>query len=173
MAGRSKFDDHDRARVANALALNDGNIKRTARDTGIAESTVRDWKREWEKNGVPQEIVLAQTDENEKFVKDAVRVRDKYLSKLEELVDSADKVRDVATVIGILDDKVTRAKGLPTSRTETSGPSINVGLDEMKAALIGWAAGVQSASAERRQDIIEVEAVEEQADPALPPPDKE
>lgn len=168
MAGRSKWEDSDRARVANALAMYDGNIKRTSRETGIAESTVRDWKREWEANGVPQEVVLYQAPENDAFLQDATRVRNKYLEKLEELVESADKVRDVATAFGILDDKVTRAKGLPTTRTENVSPTGQLEMEKIQAAMIGWAAGVQAASEQRRQDIIEVEVVE-QADEALPP----
>lgn len=41
---------HDRSTVYTTLLANEGNVKRTARDTGVNESTVRRWKREFETN---------------------------------------------------------------------------------------------------------------------------
>ena len=161
MAGRSKYTDEDKARVANALAINDGNIKRTARETGVPENTVRDWKRSWDKGGVPATVEEARTVELDNFVADASRVRDVALRRLEEVIPHSDKVRELATVVGILDDKLTRARGLPTSRQEQIGLQLSVTPEQLGSALSAWAEKAALESAQRRVDIIEVEAIEE------------
>ena len=160
MAGRSKYTDDDRARVATALHINDGNIKRTARETGIPENTVRDWKRAWEKGGLPATVEQAQQGAVDEFVDQATHIRNLYLRRLEELVETETNARNVATVVGILDDKLVRAAGKPTSRTEQVG-GLLPSPEEFKAALTGWAIGAVQAANERRADIIEVQDVEQ------------
>jgi hypothetical protein len=70
----------------------------------------------------------------------------------------------LATTFGILDDKLTRARGLPTSRQEQVGLSITMSPEALGTALTAWAERAALESAQRRADIIEVEAeVVEQA----------
>ena len=159
MAGRAKYSDNDRARVANALAINDGNIKRTARETGVPENTVRDWKRSWEKGGVPATVEEARTVELSRFVEDASRIRDVALRRLEEVIPHSDKVRELATVVGILDDKIARARGIDRNGSDRQiGVHINVTPEQLGSALSSWAEKAASESAQRRADIIEVDS---------------
>jgi len=160
MAGKSKYSDDDRRRVYLSLQVNEGNIKRTARDTDMPVATVRDWKVKWETEGAPPELTDAQALEKavDNFVADAARVRDKALERLEQIIPESDKPRDLATVIGILDDKITRAKGLPTSRTETLSVGIQGTPEQVQALFTNWAQKSVSDASTRASDLIEVEA---------------
>jgi transposase-like protein len=112
----SKYTEQDRARVFVVLTANGGNVKRTARDTGLPISTVGLWKRAWEEQGPPDvnEVEVAAGD----FVDSAARVRDKALAELERKIPDATPSALVATV-GMLQDKISLARGLATSRSET------------------------------------------------------
>ena len=71
--GRATYTDADKAKVYVVLTTNDGNVKRTARETGVPENTVRRWKKWFEDNGPPNlEEVEAQAGD---FVATANEVR--------------------------------------------------------------------------------------------------
>ncbi len=151
--------------------MHDGNIKRTARETGFPISTVRDWKRDWERNGVPAGLEIATTRAIEQFVADAVEVRDLALDHLKSAIPiaaEAGKAKDLATIVGILDDKIVRAQGKPTSINQSQ--AILPSGEEMRALFAGYAMGALAATHQREQDIIEAEVVVEQAHrtPQLP-----
>jgi transposase-like protein len=113
MSGQSRYSDEDKAAVLAALAANGGNLLRTAKETGVSRNTIRHWVQE---APPPDETLQAAIDT---FVSEATTVRNRALEKLKEAIESPDtKPRDLITIIGVLDDKVTRASGLPTSRTE-------------------------------------------------------
>ena len=57
MAGKSQYSDSDKARVYTTLLANEGNVKRSSRETGVPEATVRRWKNEFEENPPPVEVV--------------------------------------------------------------------------------------------------------------------
>lgn len=168
MARRSQYTDADRARVHVALQINDGNIKRSARDTGIPVATVRDWKRKWESEGVPEGVAEAQTEAVDTFTENASRVRDKALARLEQVIDNTDRPKDLATVIGILDDKITRARGLPTSRQETLSIGIQGTPQEVQALFTNWANKTIAASSDREAEIIDAEIVEQPSGDSRP-----
>lgn len=164
MAGRSTYRDEDKAAVLAVLAANGGNIKRTARETGIPITTVRRWSSPGS-TPPPAEKVQEAVDE---FVKRAEAIREMALVKLESAVAAGEvSARDLITVIGVLDDKLTRAKGLPTQRTEHQHalPS----REELQDVIGGAIAGMIQA-AERRDDeiVIDEADVVEIAPRALP-----
>lgn len=165
MAGRSTYSPEDKAAVMAVLAANGGNQKRTARDTGVALSTLRYWIAHPESAPPSDEQVQVAVD---KFVGDAQRIRDKALRKLEGLVNqNVVSARELITVVGVLDDKITRASGLPTQRTEHQHalPS----REELQSVL-GAAIGGMIEMAERRDvEIVDGEVVEE-VTLALPSP---
>lgn len=162
MAGKSRYSDADKGRVYVALQINEGNIERTHRETGVPAQTIRDWRKQWERDGVPPEIVQAADDATDNFVEDAVRVRNKALRELERQVDGQEmKGRDLIVAVGVLDDKLTRAKGLPTSRSEQTVVAIDAA--QVRAQLTGFVRGALEMAREREADIIEVEAIEEPA----------
>lgn len=164
---RRLYTDEERASVYVALAVNDGNVARSARDTGIAESTVRDWKFTWEREGVPLEVQTLADSIATGFVADAERVRDKALKALELAIDTGELKNDkLITVVGVLEDKIRLGKGLATSRSETvhSLPDPQEVQHQLAAAVLQ----VLSTAKERELDIIDAEIVEETSDLALP-----
>lgn len=113
------YTDEDKAKVLVALDANDGNVKRTARETGVAEQTIRDWKKQAERGaltaGVQNALPAAASD----FANKAETIRDLMLDELEAQVRNGDlKGRDLITGIGVLTDKLRITRGEATSRTE-------------------------------------------------------
>lgn len=162
---RTTYSDEDLARLYVSLTANEGNVKRTARDTGIPESTVRSWKQKWETDGPPSygEVEVAVSD----FTTDAERVRNKALASIEEKIPGA-KVGELTTLVGVLDDKIMRARGLATGRVEHT--LALPAADEIREALSAVFQGAIQAAANREADIIDAEVIEEQAVKALPAP---
>lgn len=167
MAGRSKYSDSDRAAVYLALEVNDGNIKRTARETGMPIATVRDWKKAWQTDGVPDAVIAATESVTDSYVAEVKDIQGVLLARIRELAPEVKNIREAATAFGILDDKRVRAEGKPTSINEQS----NRGLpspEEVRALIGGWMAGALTMQHEREADIIEV-AEEVESAPALNP----
>ncbi len=108
MASRRTYTDRDRAIVFAELSVNDGNIKRTARNSGYDESFVRRCKVQWEREGVPESVVEAAAPIVSEFMTDAIRIRGKLLQKLEEALDRGDRatIPQYTTGIGVLSDKI-------------------------------------------------------------------
>lgn len=164
MAGRQQYTEKAKAAAFAHLEANDGNVKRTARELGLPVSTLRRWRDEWETNkNLPaaEDLILATGD----FIEDAERVRDLSLRVLEEkLLAGQGTVAQVATVLGVLDDKIARTKGLADRIHEhkITLPS----RDEIVAALDGLRTGALEAAAERDEVIVDAELVEPRALPA-------
>ncbi len=153
-----RFTEADKAAVLTALAANDGNVKRTARETGVAPATVRSWRAQAAAGQGPSEaLVLAAVND---FVEDAARVRNKALALLEARISAQEiKSGELVTALGVLDDKVTRAKGLPTSRVENV--SALPAPEQLRELMTGFVAGAIAAAEERQADIVDAEVVEE------------
>jgi transposase-like protein len=119
-SSRRIYTAEDRAAVKLALEINKGNVKATARDTGVPYMTVSNWKKQWEKEGVPDVVGDALIPIAVDFANEGVTVRDAALLKIKELIPEATikDLRSLATLVGILDDKVRLAQGLATSRKE-------------------------------------------------------
>ena len=119
MAKRS-YTDAERAAVYAALTASNGNVKRSARETNIPISTVRDWKTLWEREGFPEALQEVYEQVVEDIVDSLQRVRDKSLLELERLVDNHElKGRDLLVAVGMLTDKIRLYKGEATSRSES------------------------------------------------------
>lgn len=155
MAGRSTYTEADRAKVFTVLAANDGNIKRTARETNVPENTVRRWKKEFISNPPDTEQVTVAVDE---FLETAEVVRGFALEMLLVKIPIA-KPSELITIVGVLDDKITRAKGLATQRTEHV---LTLPTAEELRNVLGPAIQQAIIAAETRQDeIVEAEIVAE------------
>lgn len=156
---RASYTDDDKAKVFVALTANEGNVKRTARETGVPTSTVRRWKNEWSAEGPPDashlEVAVGE------FLEDAERVRHKALRTLEEKLPDATPSALVATV-GMLTDKIHVVKGLATSRQETVH-TLPPAEDIAKALSAAFSATIASARerdlAIDEADIIDAEIV--------------
>lgn len=154
------YSDGERGAVYLSLAQGNGNIRRASRETGVPEQTIRDWKRQWDENGVPPEVEEAFSLEAEASLDRMERVRDKALALIEGRLHEH-KPRELATLFGILDDKIRLTKGLATQRTETV--SALPSPEEMKALFQGMVVGAIAAQAKREQEVIVVEQAEQPA----------
>lgn len=157
---RRTYTDQDRANVYVAMRVNDGNIARSSRDTGVPEATVRDWRDTWERDGGPTAEVLelaagAATD----FVIDATRVRDKALAELERQIDAKEvKPAQLIAAVGMAEDKIRLAKGLATSRSETVQKLPDP--EELRSKLAEYIIDALSKADERDEDIKHSEGAE-------------
>lgn len=162
MAGKATYTDAKKAEVYVVLAANDQNVKRTARETGVPENTVRRWRDVWKTEGPPriEEVQKAVGD----FIEDSERVRNKALMEIERQIDAQElKGAALVTAYGVITDKIDRAKGLATGKIEHvhTLPSA----EEARELMRGFFEGGRQMAAEREQEIIEAEVVEQ---PALP-----
>jgi transposase-like protein len=165
MAGRSKYTEEDKARVFVLLQANDGNVKRTARESGLPENTVRRWRNEFNDEGPPSTEMVEQAASD--FVATAERIRNKALDWAEEMIDQRDakvKMNDLNNLAGTLQDKIDRAKGLDAKRVDVQHhlPSA----DEARELLRGFVQEMAVASAGRDAEILEAEIVEQAALPS-------
>lgn len=156
MAERRKYTDEDRARVYTALTINQGNIKRSARETGVPVATVRLWKRNWEEDGPSKEVALLAEDQATKFVAEAEIARDLALAQWRGLVEEGKvAARDLMTGVGVLTDKIHTARGL--SKGGSSQPQISP--EHMRELARGLVEGAVDAAISREREIIDAEDV--------------
>lgn len=154
---RATYTEADKAQAYVVLTTNDGNVKRTARDTGVPENTVRRWKQFWEENGPPSEEEVEQAVGE--FLDEAIELRGMALqalrAKVELLLKDPEKVKvaELTTLMGVLDDKITRAKGLATGRVDHVH-SLPPG-DQLVAPLLEAFKAVQQLTQQREGEVIE------------------
>lgn len=148
------YSEEDRAAVYVVLVTNEWNVKRTARETGIPEQTVRRWKNDFIENGPPNTENLEEALGD--FLEEAEKVRWKAIRVLDHKIKDA-KPSELITVIGVLDDKISRARGLALNRVEHvhALPSP----EEMAAQLRAAMQGVLEAATRRQEEIIDAEVV--------------
>jgi len=155
MAGRATYSEDAKAKVFAALAANDGNVKRTARDFGIPSSTIRRWRDDWEreKNLPSQEALEVATSD---FLTEAKEVRNLAIAELKRKIPAANVSQLVAT-IGMLTDKVDRVEHVSTQVIDhkISLPSS----EEIAEALRGLQTVALEAAARRDEEIVEAELV--------------
>lgn len=159
MAGRATYTEQDEIRVYVALTANSGNIKRTARETGIPESTVRNFKKKFETNPPSQELVTVEVESGD-YVSELEQARNEALASLRKKIPTM-QGSQLGVVFGILEDKLTRARGLATERTE----HVHKLPSPEEIALAGQmlAQGALEAAKQRQQEIIQSEIREQPA----------
>lgn len=156
---RTGWSDEDKAAAYVVWITNDKNNKRTSRDTGIALSTLRYWVKEWEESGPPDAVLDRMPAQVYEFVHHASNVREQAMKKLEELIPQAEvkQLSAVATVVGIMDDKIRLATGLATKRVENTLtlPS----KEEMQELMGSFVTGMVNAAEERAAEVVDAEIV--------------
>ena len=163
MASKSniQWSDQDRAAAYVLWISNDKNVRKTSRECGIPTNTLRYWVKGWNEDGPPDAVLDEIPAQMYEFVHHANRVRQNAMDKLEELIPQAEvrQLSAIATVVGIMDDKIRLATGLATKRTETV--QILPSREDMKELMGGFVDGLVGAAESRAGEIIDVE-VEEQ-----------
>lgn len=158
---RREYSSEDKARAYVVLTSNEGNLKRTARDTGIPEPTIRRWRNEWESGGPPslESLEEAVTD----MVAQAEKIQDLALQRIKERLESDDikqqgTLPQLATVYGIVTDKLDRARGIGTTHEhKLTLPSP----DEIRATLGALVENVQAGHVVREEEIEDAEIIDE------------
>lgn len=164
MAGRATYDDAFKAQAFVALAANEGNIKRTARDMAVPVSTLRRWRDEWARQeSLPSHEAV--TEAMGDFADKAESIRWKALVELERQLHTA-KPDALIKIVGILDDKITRARGLADRTVEHR--HLLPSAEELHQLVQGFAEATRKAALERADDIIDAEIVEQAPRRALP-----
>lgn len=157
MAERRKYTDEERARVYTALTINNGNIKRSARETGVPIATVRLWKKSWEKDGPSEEIATLAQSQADAFVETATVARDLALTQWKGLVEEGKVApRDLMTGVGVLTDKIHAAKGL--SKGGDSQPNISPA--HMRELARGLVEGAVDHALTRQRELEDAEEVD-------------
>lgn len=163
---RRTYTPEDQARVAVILQANDGNVKRTARETGVPAMTVRDWKVKWQAEGYPDPI-----EEVLPAIAGEIAERMDYARGLavdtviEKLRDGKVSAKDAAWIAQVFTDKINLIKGLATSRTEQVQIA-PVDTKALAAELVAYATEAVEAAQGRDEEIEDAEW-SEQAVPAL------
>lgn len=155
---RVEWDDEAKAAAYVVWISNGRAIRQTARETGIPHNTISYWAKDWEKNGPPDNLNEKIANNVYEFLNHASSVREKAMKKLEELIPQAEvkQLSAIATVVGIMDDKIRLASGLATKRTETVHTLPT--RDEMKELMSGFADGLVGAAEDRASEVISIEA---------------
>ena len=159
---RTEWDDEAKAAAYVVWISNGRAIRETARQTGIGHSTIAYWAKAWEKDGPPDNLNEKIANNVYEFISHASSVREQAMRKLEELIPQAEvkQLSAIATVVGIMDDKIRLASGLATKRTETvhTLPS----REDMKELMGGFVDGLIGAAESRASEIIDGEVIVEE-----------
>jgi hypothetical protein len=155
---RTEWDDEAKAITYVQWIACDKRIRETSRVTGVPVATVGYWAKQWEKDGPPETMDVEIRKNAYEFVDHANRVRKQAMEKLEELIPDAEvkQLSAIATVVGIMDDKIRLAQGLATKRTETVHTLPTK--QEMKELMSGFADSLVASAEDRSKDTIQVEA---------------
>jgi len=159
---RSYTDEQKGAAYASYIG-NGKNKTRAAREMGIPLPTLRTWIREWEaRGGVPETVQVAAEASAKEFVDRAEVLRDSIMDKLQELVPHADLKQFTAlmTGVGIISDKINAIKGVHAQKVEVKHTLPDA--EEAAGFMSKFLEKTVAMAAQREQDIIDVEVIEEQ-----------
>jgi transposase-like protein len=156
---RTEWTDEARAAVYVSWIANEKNVRKTAREVGMPTNTLTYWAKGWEKNGPPEHLNTKITNNAYEFIHHASRVRENAMLKLEELIPQAEvrQLSAIATVVGIMDDKIRLATGLATKRSETV--HVLPSKEDMKELMSGFAEGLVSSAEDRAAETVVIEPV--------------
>lgn len=161
MASRIEWTDDAKAQIYVQWIANDKNVRKTSREFNIPHGTLRYWVKEWEANGPPPEIEDKIANDAYAFVDHANRVREQAMLKLEELIPQAEskQLSAIATVVGIMDDKIRLASGLATKRTENT--YVLPSKQDVQELMGAFVEGIVGAAEDRAGEVVDVEVVEQ------------
>ena len=161
-ARRSVYTNDEKARAYLHIQTYN-NLKQAERELGISRATLTVWRKDWDTNGLPPEIADLVREDSQRFRKQAELVRDAGLAKLLQLINMADDPKlivQVATAIGIVQDKVNMMSKVPEARSTRDLPD-----GEQLARGLGTFVGEMMATAQNRRERLDQDTsnvVEEQ-----------
>lgn len=151
----SKYTDEDRARVFVALRVNNNNVNRTSRDTGIPARTIRDMRTSFEKNPPNEQLITEMAD---KFVTEAKEIRSMAMEAMKEKIPTA-RLGELNAVVGTLTDKLNLLRGVG-AKSQVDHVLHLPDREALQAALGPIVAESMEQAREKELEIIDVEARE-------------
>lgn len=175
-SGARTFSEADKARVLVTLASNDGNVKRTARETGVAPATVRKWRDQQRTastgQGVAPASPLAIAKATGVFLDDVQSTRNRALALLDARIRAGDiKTGELITAVGVLDDKHRLGAGLANANVNHTHTHVLPSPDELRNVLLPFVQQGIADAARRHEEILDAEVVDAEL-VALPAADK-
>lgn len=156
------YTAEDKAKALALVVMNDGNELKSSRELNIPLGTIRYWlKQEREGKSSKTVIQLKQQVVSRAFADTSVRIRTKALDRLELMLDDPDQKfnpQQLATVVGILTDKLDRINTLTMTHTESSTEPID---ESAVAERLGHFLNENSEAAVERRNVIDAELVEQ------------
>lgn len=129
MARLRDYSDDERAHALAVLRSNNGNMKKTAQETGTPRSTLRAWAGLREAEGKHAADVAPEKVDNaaEQLAVSWRHIANMSLALMAEFLErlrdvekvKAGDVRDLSVVAGVATEKESFARGGPTARTES------------------------------------------------------
>lgn len=164
-----QYTAEDKAKALALLVMNDGNELRTSEELNIPNATLRYWaKQEREGKTSTTVLQLKQQVVSRAFADTSTRIRTKALDRLEQMLDDPEQKfnpQQLATVVGILTDKLDRLNTLTLTHTETTKEPV----DEHKIAEgLSKFLEANSESATERRNVIDAEMVEQSTQDLAP-----
>lgn len=137
-------------------------MTRASADTGVPRTTIAEFRRQW-KDGLPADIARAVRAVQEDFVHRMELARSLAMDRLTEIIPNITNAQQAATVIGILDDKIARARNVRVPDEKATPAS----LEEVQGQVGDWLLEAVEKAARRRVDTVESTATEQADTPAL------
>jgi transposase-like protein len=114
--GKRQYSDSDKALALATLDANGGDVRKTAKTLKMPESTLSDWSKN---RGVNKEVTeireVKKKELSEKLEEVAYKLTDNLMIRAESELSILVPMKDVATSLGIVVDKMQLLKGKPTS----------------------------------------------------------
>jgi transposase-like protein len=151
---RKVYTDEQKAAAYVALQVNNNHVRRASKDSGVPESTIRDWNKVWAVDGPEPGLLDVAERIVGDFIDEAVEVRDLALQSLKRSIQTGELRDDkLITVVGVLEDKIRLGKGLATSRTETIQKPLDP--EEVRDLLLEAAKETLQATKERKREMLQ------------------
>jgi hypothetical protein len=156
MKGRPpKYSEEDRARVFVGLRVNNNNVARTSRDTGVPARTIRDMRKSFDSRPPNEELVAELADT---FIVEAKTIRSLAMEAMKEKIPNA-RLGELNAVVGTLTDKLNLLRGV-SAKQQVDHVLHLPDREELQASLGPVVAEALAQAREKDLEVIEGEAVE-------------
>jgi hypothetical protein len=124
--GKRQYSDNDKAVALATLDANGGDVRKTAKTLKMPESTLSDWSKN---RGVNKEVTeirdVKKKELSEKLADVAWALTENLQTRADSELSILVPMKDIATSLGIVVDKMQLLKGEPTGITKDATPRTN------------------------------------------------
>lgn len=112
---RRQYSDNDKATALAALDANGGNVSKTARQLGIPNTTLTEWRD----GRIHDDVTVLRKRKKEELVGRLVEIAHLLIDAMPDKIKDAN-LQQSATTLGITIEKIQLLDGSPTERTEVT-----------------------------------------------------